>query len=68
MKCLFMWFLQAVKVTEQVYFNVRIGQQDVGKIVIGLFGEVVPKTVANFRDMCTKGVNGKSYSNSIFHR
>ncbi|OXA61662.1 Peptidyl-prolyl cis-trans isomerase 6 [Folsomia candida] len=59
---------QAVKVTDQVYFDVSIGQQPVGRIKIGLFGEVVPNTVRNFVTLCSPGVNGKSYTGSIFHR
>lgn len=36
--------------------------------MIGLFGEDVPKTTDNFKTLATTGVNGKSYSGSIFHR
>ncbi|CAL8101693.1 unnamed protein product [Orchesella dallaii] len=58
-----------VKVTDQVYFKVRLGQQDLGRIVIGLFGEVVPRTVANFKQLCTTGdAQGRTYRNSEFHR
>jgi len=59
---------QAVRVTDQVYFDVQVGNNPVGRIVIGLFGDVVPNTVRNFVTLCSPGVNGKSYTGSHFHR
>lgn len=56
------------KITEKVYFDVTIGGTDVGRIVMGMFGDVVPLTVANFVTICTEGVDGMSYTGTIFHR
>lgn len=58
------------------YFDISIGGSKVGRIVMQLFDDVVPKTCANFAALC-KGDHGmcKSdpeiplcYKDSIFHR
>ena len=61
-------------VTEKVFFDVEIDGEATGRIVFGLFGDDVPKTVENFSKLCTgemgKGQSGKPlhYENSSFHR
>uniref|UniRef100_A0A3P8WZI1 Peptidyl-prolyl cis-trans isomerase n=1 Tax=Cynoglossus semilaevis TaxID=244447 RepID=A0A3P8WZI1_CYNSE len=36
-----------------VFFDVTIGGQDVGRMKVELFADVVPKTAENFRQFCT---------------
>jgi len=51
-----------------VYFDISIGDDKAGRIVIGLFGDIVPKTVKNFMTIASEGIDGKTYANSKFHR
>merc|ERR1712100_130908 len=41
------------KITNKVFFDVTIAGEPAGKIVMGLYGKTVPKTVENFRALCT---------------
>lgn len=41
-----------------MFFDLRIGEEDAGRVVIGLFGKTVPKTVENFMALATGEVRG----------
>lgn len=58
----------------RVFFDITLGGKPLGRINMELYSDLVPKTVENFRALCTgeKGL-GKSgkplhYKGSSFHR
>jgi len=60
------------KVTDKVFFDITIGGEAKGRIVIGLFGKTCPKTVTNFKSLA-EGFKDKdgtvlTYKGSKFHR
>ena len=61
-------------VTVKTFFDVSIDGEAAGRIVFGMFGDAVPRTVENFRALCTgekgTGKSGKElhFKDSAFHR
>mmetsp|Transcript_19465 Transcript_19465/g.28658 ORF Transcript_19465/g.28658 Transcript_19465/m.28658 type:complete len:234 (-) Transcript_19465:290-991(-) len=51
-------------VTKRVYLDVQIGDKEPGRLTIGLFGELMPKTVDNFEQLCSTN----SYAGTTFYR
>jgi len=69
----FVFFAQSegrdVEVTHEVTFDIRVGNQNVGSVVLALFGKLTPRTVKNFVTLADpKGFKGYSYRGSKFHR
>ncbi|OSX69283.1 hypothetical protein BU14_1661s0001 [Porphyra umbilicalis] len=62
----------AAPVSESVYLDISIGGEPAGRLVVGLFGEELPKTVANYVALARgsgDGVGpGMGFKGSKFHR
>ena len=62
----------AERVTQEVYFDIDIGDRPVGTVQIGLFGDIAPRTVNNFVRLATDGATFEGhygrYQGSIIHR
>mmetsp|Transcript_14166 Transcript_14166/g.20644 ORF Transcript_14166/g.20644 Transcript_14166/m.20644 type:complete len:205 (+) Transcript_14166:91-705(+) len=50
-----------------VFFDMEVGGEEVGRITFELRADVAPKTAENFRQLCT-GEAGFGYKGSSFHR
>lgn len=55
------------KQNPQVYFDISVGKQELGRIIMMLRADIVPKTAENFRCLCTHE-KGYGYQGSTFHR
>lgn len=60
----------SAEITSRAYFDISIDGENAGRIIIGLHGNTVPKTVENFKKLCEGNNLQKSltYEGSHFHR
>jgi cyclophilin family peptidyl-prolyl cis-trans isomerase len=56
------------EITHKVYFDITKGGAPLGRVVIGLFGDVVPKTAENFYQLAISEDPEFGYKGSSFHR
>ncbi|KAH1024731.1 hypothetical protein HUJ05_004174 [Dendroctonus ponderosae] len=54
------------KVTDQIYMDIEIDGKYSGRVTFGLFGETVPKTVKNFKQIALQGIEGNGYTGTRF--
>ena len=59
---------EATLVTRKVFFDISIGNQPVGRIILGLFGNTAPKTVTNFVSLSDHEVGQMIVSITPLHR
>ncbi|OLY79364.1 Peptidyl-prolyl cis-trans isomerase [Smittium mucronatum] len=52
----------------RVFFDIKAAGKPIGRIVMQLRSDVVPKTAENFRSLCANQGKGEGYTGSIFHR
>lgn len=65
---MFLGVVSAADITHKVYFDIEHGGKPVGRIVMGLYGRVVPKTVENFYQLAISDDTKMGYLKSVFHR
>jgi len=56
------------EVTQKVFFDMSVDGKPAGRIVLGLFGNELPKTTANFAALASGENKVGSYKGSTFHR
>jgi len=54
-------------ITDKVYFDITIGGESAGRVIFGLYGNVVPRTTRNFKELSEKP-QGDGFKGSKFHR
>ncbi|KAI8420185.1 hypothetical protein MSG28_008738 [Choristoneura fumiferana] len=61
------WTNRCSSSRDPVSFDLSMGDENIGTVVIGLFGKTVPKTTENFYQLAQKPA-GEGYKGSKFHR
>lgn len=50
----------------RVFFDIKIGDSDAGRVIFELYNDIVPRTAENFRALCT-GEKGTGKSGQPLH-
>lgn len=61
------WADPDLSVTDKVFFDITVDGEDAGRIILGLYGNTVPKTVKNFVELSNM-TPGFGYKGCSFHR
>ena len=59
------------RITEKVFFDISIGGESIGRIVMGLFGDEVPLTAKSFAEFANNkrgAIGEEGYTGRLFHR
>lgn len=52
---------------DQVYFDISVNRENIGRVVFELFNDITPITCENFKILCTRKVPD-GYQKCSFHR
>ncbi|CAM9544887.1 unnamed protein product [Chrysoparadoxa australica] len=55
-------------ITSKVFLDISLNDKPAGRVIIGLYGDELPRTTENFLQLCKGAEKGLAYKGSKFHR